>query len=1058
MKKMKITLCLFLLLTSMISLKAQVTQGFEGLTFPPAEWSQFGVQEWNQASAAYSNNWSSYSAKCFYNTGSTNLVTPRLTPTSTINTFKFWIRKDRDSWDTSDEYVKIKVSTTGNGEFDSWTTLYTLDTNHISTTYVEKTVDLSAYAGQNIYIAIEVVGNDGNSFYFDDITMPDYYVASCAKPITFTSVPLSTTATISWAGEAAGNYNVEYRIVGDPTWISTTSTTNSIALSGLTPSSNYEIHVQKNCGTEVSEWSTTATFNTICAPATIPYLEGFESIASNNQLPSCMAATNLGGQVFTYTSAQSTYNRSAHTGNKYLSFMYDCNDWAFTPTFDLTSGASYDFSFWYKCDGQYAFDSLKVYVGNGQTATAMTQQMGTSLIHILNTTYQKFTGTFTPAANGIYCFGINVMASASPWYLTIDDIGLNLNDPLVCAAPALVNSSNNTSSTINLTWDGTAANYRVQYRATGSSTWSYSGLITTATTTLSGLSPFQSYEIQVRSICSTTDSSSLSTLYIGTTAQTPATLPYTASFESDPIDWAVVNAAQTNYWVAGTAIATDGTRSMYITNDGTANAYTTSSAASVSHIYRDIQFPTSTTGFTLSFDWKCVGEYNYDYLKVYLVDVNTNPTSGAALLDADRIGDNGYNSQSAWQNGIISLPASLSGTTKRLVFSWKNDNGGGTNPPAAIDNISIMATGATSTCNAPTLLYTNNVTENSATLAWASPAPNFNVQYRLNGTSTWTSAAIYAHTYDIFGLTSGSLYEFRVQAICSETAGDTSAWSTIATFTTDAATPYCAAPTTLNASLITQTSATINWTSSATSYNVQYRETGAATWTSTTATTTSLALSGLTAATAYEFKMQAICSATAGDTSSWTLPATFTTLPILNCICPSLLTASNISTTSAQLSWTNGGTETSWNIRFKKSTSTIYSSSSAITQKPYVVNGLQLNSAYVWNIQANCSATPGDTSCWSEEGAYNTLNDVSITENDAIDFSIYSDHQTINILNKSNATIKSVVIYDLLGQEVGRYSINSNDNVLINTNLAKSHYLVKVLTNNQVITKKVTIQ
>jgi len=1056
MKKMKITICLFLLLTSLISLKAQVTQGFEG-SFPPTDWSQFGGDYWTgSTNSAYANTGSG-SAKFSDNTGSSTLVTPKVTPTSTINMFRFSVRKFSSSWDSSNEYVIVKVSTTGNGEFDSWTTLSTIDTNHISTSYAEKSVDLSAYVGQNIYIAIEVQGNNGNSFYFDDITMPNYYVPTCTIPITLTSVPLSTTANISWVGTAT-NYNVEYRIVGDPTWISTTSTTNSIALSGITPSSNYEIHVQKNCGTEVSEWSTIATFKTLCAPATIPYLEGFESITSNNQLPSCMAATNLGSQVFTYTSAQSTYNRSAHTGIKYLSFMYDCNDWAFTPTFDLTSGTSYDFSFWYKCDGQYAFDSLKVYVGNGQTVTAMTQQVGTGLSAILNTTYQKFTGTFTPTTNGIYCFGIKVKASASPWYLTIDDIGLNLNDPLVCAAPALVNSSNNTSSTINLTWDGTAANYRVQYRATGSSTWSYSGLITTATTTLSGLSPFQSYDIQVRSICSATDSSSLSTLYIGTTGQTPATLPYTASFESDPIDWAVVNAAQTNYWIAGAAIATDGTRSMYITNDGTANAYTPSSAASVSHIYRDIQFPSSTTGFTLSFDWKCVGESSYDFLKVYLVDINTNPISGVALLEADRIGTNGYNSQSTWQNGIISLPASLSGTTKRLVFCWINDNGGGTNPPAAIDNINITSGPITSICNAPSMLYANNVTENSATLAWTSAATNFNIRYRTVGATSWISTYAYATTLDINSLTNGSDYEFQVQTVCSLTAGDTSAWSTIATFSTDAATPYCAAPVTLNASLITQTSATINWTSIAPNYAVQYRETGAATWTSTTATTTSLALSGLIAATAYEFEVQAICSATAGDISSWTLPATFTTLPILNCACPTLLTASNITTTGAELSWTNGGTETSWNIRFKKSTSAIYSSTSAITQKPYIINGLQLNSAYVWNIQANCSATPGDTSCWSEDGTFSTLNDVSISENNSIGLTIYSDHQMINILNKSNATIKAVVIYDLLGQEVGRYSINSNDNVLINTNLAKSHYLVKVLTNNQVITKKVTIQ
>lgn len=1055
MKKMKLTLCLFLLLTSMISLKAQVTQGFEG-SFPPTDWSQFGADYWTgSTNSAYAHTGSG-SAKFSYNTGTSTLVTPKVTPTSTLNLFKFWVRKFSNTWDSSNEYVKINVSTTGNGEFDSWTTLSTIDTNHISTSYAEISVDLSAYVGQNIYIAIEVVGNDGNSFYFDDITMPDYYVATCAKPISITTTPLSTSANISWAGTAT-NYNVDYRIVGDLTWISTTSTTNSKTIIGLTPSSNYEIRVQKNCGTEVSEWSTTTNFTTLCASASIPYFEGFESITSNNQLPSCMAATNLGNLVYTYTSAQ-TYNRSAHTGNKYLSFMYECNDWAFTPIFDLTSGTSYDFSFWYKCDGLYAFDSLKVYVGNGQTATAMNQQVGTALSGVINTSYHKFTGTFTPTSNGTYSFGIKVKASASPWYLTIDDIGLNINNPLVCSTPGLVSSSNNSTNSINLTWDGTAPNYRVQYRTTGSSTWSYSGLINSTTTTLSGLTPFQSYEIQVRSICSATDSSGLSPIYIATTTQIPATLPYITSFESDPDDWTKVQDAQTNYWVIGTDVVSDGNRSMYITNDGTVNAYTTSSATSVSHIYRDVEFPSSTTGFTLSFDWKCVGEYNYDYLKVYLVDINTTPTSGAALLDANRIGTNGYNSQATWQNGIISLPATLSGTTKRLVFSWKNDNGGGSNPPIAIDNINIISGPIGSICNAPTLLYTNNVTENSATLAWTSAATNFNIRYRAVGATSWISTNTYTTTLDIYSLTDGTDYEFQVQTVCSLTVGDISAWSAVSTFTTDETPLYCATPSSLNATLIAQTSASINWTSIAPNYNIKYRETGATTWTRATATTTSLSLSGLTDATVYEFMVQAICSATAGDTSSWTTISTFTTSPILNCACPTLLTASNISTSGAELSWTNGGTETSWNIRFKKATSAIYSSASAITQKPFILSGLQINSAYVWNIQANCSATPGDTSCWSEQGTFNTLNDVSISENNKNDFSIYSSNQTINIINNNNATIKEVIVYDLLGQEVNRFSINSNENVLINTNLAKSHYLVKVLTNNQVITKKITIK
>lgn len=1055
MKKMKLTLCLFLLLASMISIKAQVAQGFENYTFPPTGWTKFGDDSWTaQTNSAYAHTGSG-AAKSNSHTGSSALVTPRLTPTSTANTFKFWVRCFSNSWDELSESINIKVSTTGNGEFDSWTTLLTLDSSQTNATFQEKIVDLSAYVDQNIYIAIEVIGDNGNNFYIDDVTMPNLYVNPCASPSSITASTLSSTASISWTGETPAFYNVDYRVVGATTWISTTSFTNSKNLTGLTSNTNYEIRMQKVCGAELSAWSTTTTFHTLCPSTSIPYLEGFESITSNNQLPSCMIATNLGSQVYTYISAQSTFNRSAHTGVKFLSFKYSSNDWALTPTFDMLSGTTYEFSFWYKVDGSAPFDSLKVYAGNGQSIVAMNQQIGSSITNVNNTAYQKFSGTFTPSTDGVYSFGIKVVASSSPEFLTIDDIALNLYNPLACADPAFVTSSNNTTNTVNLAWDGTAANYRVQYRTVGTTDWSYTNLISTPSTILTGLSPFQSYEIQIRSICSATDSSGLSPIYVATTAQTPATLPYSTSFETDPIDWTMAQESQTNYWTAGSSVASDGTRSMYISNDGTANAYTTNTA-SVSHIYRDIEFPTSTTGYSLTFDWKCNGEYSYDFLKVYLIDVNTNATPGAPLNDTYRIGATKYNTQTSWQNAVISLPASLSGTTKRLVFSWINDNGGGANPPAAIDNINITSGPIASVCNAPTLLYTNNVTENYATLAWASAATNFNIRYRAVGATSWISSYTYATTMNVYSLSDGTEYEFQVQTVCSSTAGDTSAWSASSTFTTENI--PCQTPVSLTTNSITQTGAIINWIGMAESFNIEYRLIGESNWLSANSINTSLTLTGLSDASQYEFRVYAICSATLSDSSDWSAIATFTTLPTLNCACPTQLTASNITTSGAELSWTNGGTETSWNIRFKKATSSIYSSASAISQKPFILSGLQINSAYVWNIQANCSATPGDTSCWSEEGTFNTLNDVSISENEKIDFSIYSSNQTINVINNNSVTIKEVIVYDLLGQEVNRFSINSNENVLINTNLAKSHYLVKVLTDKQVITKKITIK
>ena len=90
----------------------------------------------------------------------------------------------------------------------------------------------------------------------------------------------------------------------------------------------------------------------------------------------------------------------------------------------------------------------------------------------------------------------------------------------------------------------------------------------------------------------------------------------------------------------------------------------------------------------------------------------------------------------------------------------------------------------------------------------------------------------------------------------------------------------CNAPTGMNTTLVATTSATFNWTAvaGATSYNVRYKTTAGATWTNTTSATTSKAVTGLTAATAYEWQVQTVCAA---GTSAFTSSTTFASCPAI---------------------------------------------------------------------------------------------------------------------------------------------------------------------------------
>ncbi|HND90043.1 MAG TPA: T9SS type A sorting domain-containing protein, partial [Saprospiraceae bacterium] len=87
----------------------------------------------------------------------------------------------------------------------------------------------------------------------------------------------------------------------------------------------------------------------------------------------------------------------------------------------------------------------------------------------------------------------------------------------------------------------------------------------------------------------------------------------------------------------------------------------------------------------------------------------------------------------------------------------------------------------------------------------------------------------------------------------------------------------CGTPSGLAATNITQTSATLGWAavSGATSYNLQWKLGSSSTWTTVSGlTTTSYALSGLSASTTYNYQVQAVCSAGAGNYSA---AASFTT-------------------------------------------------------------------------------------------------------------------------------------------------------------------------------------
>ena len=162
-------------------------------------------------------------------------------------------------------------------------------------------------------------------------------------------------------------------------------------------------------------------------------------------------------------------------------------------------------------------------------------------------------------------------------------------------------------------------------------------------------------------------------------------------------------------------------------------------------------------------------------------------------------------------------------------------------------------------CGVPVAQPTTVITTSSATINWtAIPGATYNILYQVSGSGSWIPATSSTNSLTLTGLTSTTLYEWEVQAVC--TSGQ-SAFTAASTFTT--ATPVCGIPSGLTAGSITGTGTVLSWGSvpGAINYILQWKPTSATTWTTVSdLISTSYTLTGLNACTSYQFQVKDSCA------------------------------------------------------------------------------------------------------------------------------------------------------------------------------------------------------
>ena len=201
----------------------------------------------------------------------------------------------------------------------------------------------------------------------------------------------------------------------------------------------------------------------------------------------------------------------------------------------------------------------------------------------------------------------------------------------------------------------------------------------------------------------------------------------------------------------------------------------------------------------------------------------------------------------------------------------------------------------------------------------------------------------------------------------------------------------------------------------------------------------------LTPETKYEARVRAICSD--DDMSSWSYIESFATTAVPDCPTPYNLTVSNIESNSALLSWEADDFNTEWMLRWRATSSTEWTEVEGLVEKQYTLTNISENCAYVWRVRGYCDEKVLE-SALSEQNRFETTSGVIALRNS--NMKGQGRNGMLSVLNGSNSNIEFIEVVALDGKLIGRYDVNSSDNVVINTGIRSSHVIVRVVADGKV--------
>jgi len=528
----------------------------------------------------------------------------------------------------------------------------------------------------------------------DNITVQ---VSDCAIPVNLVAHSTTdTSVTLSWnpgnANALPMSYTVAYKLLNDSAFIEVTSADTFLQITGLLPDSYYYWMVRANCSdTDHSLWSNGARFTTLqpmCA--TLPYECGFEDASENTSWSFvCLSGPNewmigdgvhLSGDSALYVTDDSATN---HYSNGSVSQIWAYRDIYFPPGND-----EYDLSFDFKGKGSSSHYA-KVFLGTPATPFETftpegSEQLGASLYN--QESWQHYHFYIDAAHSGVqrlYVMWTNNTYSVTQPPAAFDNFEIAANP---CREPVeLWSAASDSNATLSWTLrrGGQGTNYTVAYRPQNDTAYTYVTVSDTFLTVQNLLSNVF-YYWKVKQNCDVQYSqwSEESSFY------TNGNILYVCDFDTPESvsSWQMSSNVSSQRWFVGRHAECMPNGTLYVSSDnGQTNSYNPSVTANC-WAYTDIFVTPGHSTYYFSFDFKGMGEYNYDYVDAFvgpttLPSGNSTPSGALKLASKLCLKD-------GWTHYQYTFDSTHTGL-QRIYFLWRNDNSGGTNPPAAIDNVCL---------------------------------------------------------------------------------------------------------------------------------------------------------------------------------------------------------------------------------------------------------------------------------------------------------------------------------------------------------------------------------